>query len=839
MGTMPYREDFESGNPVTFWTGKGEYKVNYAGLSSERSRSGKQSFKLDITFLAESDYNYWAGPVLDIPAVPGARFTGHIYLEQVPPRVSVGLGGSYLLPALRDTTDGDGRGSCVAIGTFSSAAETGTWHRQTSGLVLGAEGMSRKILGEVTPALHFEKWYINISCREAVDARLILYIDDISIEGDAIPEGWHEEQDGLLKSWAAKRNESQKARTDRFRAVTKSVHDEAQILRGMVADVTLPEEQPAGVWQRYASAMLDEAETIIEQVMERAGPEVPVPGKDKLLELHLHDLRDQWLQPVRWALENVHDVWPREDLFLLAVRNNPVTNYRVIPRSRNLTGEIDGAIDLFSCPGEYVPASFVLVPKQSTVATFDVGDLTGESGTIPAQALDLKGVKVWYQGGIAFTELDKKIPTPELLLNDDGLVRVDDEKQVNIVRDIDHPRDSDTLQPVPIPAETARQFWLTVAVPDSAVPGVYRGEVGIRLEGLAEHRLPVQLEVLPFDLADSPLHFGLYYRGFLSSTKQPAYVSSELKTEQQLEAEFRNMKEHGILYPDIYQRTYRGSDGALDTAELERYLAIRNRAGLPRDKIFYMGNSIDVPKSEDEITKELDYFRDMYEWLRGQGYGDVYFFGSDEAYGEQLVMQRGVWEAVQNLGAKIAVACDTGFFDLVGDLLDLPIMNGMSPEELPRVHALGHQMVNYSLPQGGLEQPYTYRYFFGHWLLASGMDGSRTYAYQHGFGPGGSMGRPWDDFDNAIYRAHVFAYPTVDGVVDTIQWEAVREAVNDTRYVATLRAAINAARQSKDGRAVQLAQAAERWLDNVDIDGDLSAIRRGMADHIVGLQAAK
>ena len=50
-------------------------------------------------------------------------------------------------------------------------------------------------------------------------------------------------------------------------------------------------------------------------------------------------------------------------------------------------------------------------------------------------------------------------------------------------------------------------------------------------------------------------------------------------------------------------------------------------------------------------------------------------------------------------GAKIAVACDTGFFDLVGDLLDLPIMNGMSPEELPRVHALGHQMVNYSLPE--------------------------------------------------------------------------------------------------------------------------------------------
>jgi hypothetical protein len=144
-------------------------------------------------------------------------------------------------------------------------------------------------------------------------------------------------------------------------------------------------------------------------------------------------------------------------------------------------------------------------------------------------------------------------------------------------------------------------------------------------------------------------------------------------------------------------------------------------------------------------------------------------------------------------------------------------------------------MLNDSRPQGGLEQPYTYRYFFGHWLLQSGMDGSQTYAYQHGFGPGESMGRPWDDFDNAIYRPHIFAYPTVDGVVDTLQWEAVREAVNDTRYVATLCTAIEAARNSRS----KLADEAEQWLNQVDITGDLHEIRREIADRIIALQDAR
>ena len=43
-----------------------------------------------------------------------------------------------------------------------------------------------------------------------------------------------------------------------------------------------------------------------------------------------------------------------------------------------------------------------------------------------------------------------------------------------------------------------------------------------------------------------------------------------------------------------------------------------------------------------------------------------------------------------------------------------------------------------------------------------------------------------NDFDHERFRDHVFAYPTSAGVIDTIQWEGFREAVDDVRYLATL-----------------------------------------------------
>jgi len=102
------------------------------------------------------------------------------------------------------------------------------------------------------------------------------------------------------------------------------------------------------------------------------------------------------------------------------------------------------------------------------------------------------------------------------------------------------------------------------------------------------------------------------------------------------------------------------------------------------------------------------------------------------------------------------------------------------------------------------------------------------YAYQHSFG------HVWNDFDDVHYRDHVMAYPTVDGVIDTLQWEGYREGVDDTRYLATLLEAIRAAGPEKK----PLADAAQGWLDALDPTGDLDAIRTRFIDWIPKLTAS-
>ena len=100
------------------------------------------------------------------------------------------------------------------------------------------------------------------------------------------------------------------------------------------------------------------------------------------------------------------------------------------------------------------------------------------------------------------------------------------------------------------------------------------------------------------------------------------------------------------------------------------------------------------------------------------------------------------------------------------------------------------------------------------------------FAYQWEFG------HAWNDFDSPKYRDHVMAYPTAGAPIDTLQWEGYREGVDDTRYLATLLHAIGNSAPNQESAA----DAARRWLDEVDIDGDLDAIRSGMVEWILKLQ---
>jgi hypothetical protein len=101
-----------------------------------------------------------------------------------------------------------------------------------------------------------------------------------------------------------------------------------------------------------------------------------------------------------------------------------------------------------------------------------------------------------------------------------------------------------------------------------------------------------------------------------------------------------------------------------------------------------------------------------------------------------------------------------------------------------------------------------------------------NYAYQHAFG------HSWNDFDGWPWRDHNFTYPTVDGSVGTRQFEGYREAIDDVRYLATLKGAIRKVPIGKES----LAEAAQQWLDHLDPDYDLNDLRQNLVAWIYKLQ---
>lgn len=501
-----------------------------------------------------------------------------------------------------------------------------------------------------------------------------------------------------------------------------------------------------------------------------------------------------------------------------------------VTRTR-LPVETSGApiLECSACRGEYESLSaLVYAPAGVDGLTVSASPLVGPTGQRGAFPVDLRVVKWWYQGEI--TDLERNHPveynprrvlTPELLLKDDALVCVEGQRnflrstaedgtetylpcsgQTSIRLEGARPIDAPDLRPVDIPAGQSREFVVTVHVPPLAASGVYSGQIFFTSDAGAAS-LPLRVTVRPFDLEPPRLRYSLYYRGRLAEDNQ-THIESDLKSEQQYRAEIADMQEHGVLYPTNYQGCGPG---------LRKVLDIRREEGLPTEAFYTLA----AGHSPAEVRRWV-------RLCRSYGYSDVYFYGADEAEGEALVAQKADWQGVQKAGGKTFVATysRSKAYETMGSLLNLAVVSGLPKSETAQAwHSVGSEAFAYLCPQVGVERPEVYRRNFGLVLWRSGYDGAMDYAYQHAFH------HIWNDFDDRDYRDHVFAYPTVNGVIGTLEWEGFREAVDDTRYVATLEKAIVEADDAEAAREALM------WLRGINPQTcDLGETREGMAGWI-------
>ena len=520
-----------------------------------------------------------------------------------------------------------------------------------------------------------------------------------------------------------------------------------------------------------------------------------------------------------------------------------ITDAKILPAASVSSAYLSSKISLTASPGEYEPASFVVQAQQNIFALLaQPTSLTGPAGSIPSSSIDIHVVKSWYQAGFEDGMLGNfgvtgRFLTPELLLKDDSLISITGEdwsrynvsnsngkdylklnngsyvdvsgnwKSVTgetIVPISTRPvSDAAVLQPVDIPSGYNQQYWVTIRVPENAPAGDYSGKIQLTSAGSSLGELQLSLRVLPLQLAGPYLDYSIYYRGVLKDTGS---ISSEHKNQTQFTAEMQDLAGHGVLNPTVYP--------ADSLSRLGTILTIRNQAGMNGQPLYYIGS----PATFGSDTTFKNH-------VRSYGVTDIYLYGIDEG---SAAANAPLINDYHNRGYKAFVALNASNADALASTLDLAIVSSLNKSLADKYHSYGHKIYAYGIPQLIAEYPRTYRLNYGLRLWQNNYDGVMGYAYQH------SYGDIWNDFDDTILRDHVFAYPTMNGVIDTVQWEGFREGVDDIRYLTTLQ---NAIRDAKAAGKSTLS--AESWLSNLknsNLSGqDLDAIRAQMVSYILSL----
>lgn len=498
--------------------------------------------------------------------------------------------------------------------------------------------------------------------------------------------------------------------------------------------------------------------------------EVPIPGEpgDELrLDVTLRDRATQQLLYVGGtALKERGPAVALEAGGPASARGYVVFTTSYLERGNQHTlpsaGELDRPLELFAAPGEFEPATFAIRPDRDlqAVAVAVKDDLAGPAGgTIPAVEVSIRAVermKRWLSAA-EYEPVECFLPRTT-------------------------PRD--------LPAHRTQRYWLTVHVPPTTAPGVYEGQVRIAPAGAEPCLVPLRVEVPPVRLAPPEgMNYFMYFR-------LRDFVP-ELRTERLYLLCMEDMRDHGMTTNTLY--AYPSGPGWLDLNRdsndempMRRQIELMRQSGLlaPWSQVPWIGAECYGP----------DLWKLVQEAARQENWPEILFYFVDEP-------TEGRYERVDACMARVAefrkAHPELSFRTTtagagnprVSHYYDVWI--GAAEAEIARARAEGKTAWDYDCGLAPVDA-HTDRYYFGLWAWKSGIAGVSHWAYYDA----GIMNRfdvpaPWrnsPEYLTEYTHNFNFVYPTPDELIPSIGWEAVREGVDDYRYLHTLRQTLETAR---------------------------------------------
>lgn len=506
----------------------------------------------------------------------------------------------------------------------------------------------------------------------------------------------------------------------------------------------------------------------------------------------------------------------------------------IFPNTVPIATEKVASLSLRACRGEREPVVLAVRALRALRGVkVAVSGLRGEGGaTIPAASADVRRVRYLERQGQS-----RWGPFA------DGLMTV--------------PQYLARRGAIDVPAETCQPYWLTVHVPENARVGRYRGEVTVSADNAETASVPLEVEVLPFTLSPPPgVHFGMYSKFW----ETPGY----------LDTIYADMRDHGMTTVGL--STALGAeltmqDGAAHVAwdgnsRLERAMAAYVKAGFTEPVLWLMGRDVAalcLKQGELESDTFATCYRQIIEQIlaRGKqlGWPEIIFQPVDEPFEhtDRMPLARRCLQILKQIpGVRTEEDGHNGRPEMLDDetyqLCDVLAMHD-GPVTVRRTYDAekwqaflekarrdGKQLWFYNIDLTGWHpEPLRFMYGFGLWQ-SGGPDpagaarpdrrarvatGVIQWCYQVGV-PEDDPGRAYRNPGSLLYY-----YPPTDDEPGgpCIAWEAIREGVDDYKYLHRLHTLVERAKESGSAEA---ATTAERLWSHVE--GKLAGIDFGACE---------
>ncbi|MCE5272067.1 hypothetical protein LLH00_12395 [bacterium] len=351
----------------------------------------------------------------------------------------------------------------------------------------------------------------------------------------------------------------------------------------------------------------------------------------------------------------------------------------------------------------------------------------------------------------------------------------------------------------------SRRFWLTVHAPAEQAPGLYSGRVRISA-ATGEREAPLSVRVLPVRLPDearTDVNMCETYEFYELFNDWPD-ADRALITRAGRRV-YEDYRRHGMngLWPHSGFHFKRAPDGAPRLDELFAALEAAKTLGFTRPVVWFCGSLVHTAKPRHPGNVRLydkalmtGRMRELVSYVNHQcqvnGWPEVLYEPSDEpADNADYPLDRGqqardLLAAVREAGGRTA---ETGTYGLQEHWLDLPVLGSYNENLLPSLRAAQPELPVWVYRNETISQNMNLcftRYYWGFSAWRSGFDGTTAWTFQNTMN---GKGDPFTDLDGEGADVMV-ALPSVDGPLATPYWEAVREGVDDLRYIDCLRGLI-------------------------------------------------